>query len=146
MTPAQFEEAGKKLFGNKHWKVKLAEALGINPATVWRMKHRKEVPGVYEVALRGLLQHKRAQDILDKEARKLLPRKFKLKRKTYRDGTPVRKQKKGSGRRKRIPLPEGGFEDKLEQTVEMERAHTETDQAVGTGHQEQGDAGSDAEA
>lgn len=87
MTPEQFVTSGIKLFGRKKWKSQLAHALGVNVATVHRLAKLppspsgsgatselpRQIPGPYEVALKGLLQHKRAQDILEREARKLLP-------------------------------------------------------------------------
>jgi hypothetical protein len=87
MISEQFVAAGIKLYGRKKWKSQLAHALGINVATVHRLAKLppspsgsgatselpRQIPGPYEVALKGLLQHKRAQDILEREARKLLP-------------------------------------------------------------------------
>jgi hypothetical protein len=102
MTPEAFVTAGIKLYGRKHWKSQLAAALGINAVTIYRLAKLqlpRQIPGPYEVALRGLLQHKRAQDILDREARKLLPavrkkirfRKTPLKRKEKKDGAELQR-------------------------------------------------------
>jgi hypothetical protein len=101
MTPEAFVNAGIKLYGRKHWKSQLASALGINVVTVYRLSKLelpRQIPGPYEVALRGLLQHKRAQDILEREARKLLPavrKKIKL-RKTPRK--PIRLRQEATAR------------------------------------------------
>ncbi len=77
MTPLQLQSAAHKLYGRKYWKAKLADALHVDVATIHRMMHRETVPGPYEVAIAGMLDlHKRRQ-ALEKEARKLLPRKFR---------------------------------------------------------------------
>jgi methylphosphotriester-DNA--protein-cysteine methyltransferase len=74
MSPDQFISAGHRLFGRKHWKSKLAIALGVDPSTIHRITHRFTVPGPTAVAIAALLQQQRQRDALDKEARKLLPK------------------------------------------------------------------------
>ena len=63
MTPAQLATAGHRLYGRKKWKNKLADALAVNVSTIHRIMHRPEVPGPYEVAVRGLLENKKAIDV-----------------------------------------------------------------------------------
>ena len=58
MTPADLEKAGHRLYGRKKWKLQLAEALGVDPATIYRMMHRQRVPGPYVVAIGSLLEKK----------------------------------------------------------------------------------------
>jgi hypothetical protein len=77
MNPDQLRTAGIRLFGRKHWKAQLARALAVDVSTIHRIGKRAEVPGPVEVAVKGLLQHKRAHDLLEREARKLVPRKFR---------------------------------------------------------------------
>lgn len=77
MTPDQFKSAAVKIYGRKKWKPSLARDLGCNVATIYRMMHREQVPGPYEVALRGLLEHRKQEIALERAARKLLPRKFR---------------------------------------------------------------------
>ena len=77
MTPEQFILAGRRLFGRKKWKKQLADALGVNVATMYRMVHRAQVPGPYQIAIASLLEQKKQRDILDKAARKLLPKGYK---------------------------------------------------------------------
>ncbi len=83
MIPSSLEKSGIKLYGRKGWKSHLAAALGVDRATIFRIMQRQQVPGPYEVALRGLLEHKRRQDELDRAARALRPRKFR-KKKTWK--------------------------------------------------------------
>lgn len=92
MTPGEFIKAGQRLHGRKKWKSALARALGVDVSTVHRMTQRDastaafkraQVPGPYEIAVKAMLENKRARDKLDAAARKLLPRKFR-KRKTPR--------------------------------------------------------------
>jgi hypothetical protein len=94
MTPADFIKAGQRLYGRKKWKFCLARDLGINVSTVHRMTQldttvdppvfkRAQIPGPCEIALKAMLENKKARDKLEKEARKLLPRKLR-KRKTPR--------------------------------------------------------------
>jgi hypothetical protein len=92
MTSEQFVAAGHKLFGTKRWKSQMARMLGIHVVTVYRLAGIapdavKQIPGPVEVAVKGLLQHKRAQDILDREARKLLPavrKKIKFRKNVHK--------------------------------------------------------------
>jgi len=134
MDVDQLTAAGRKLFGHKHWKLKLAQALGVNPATIYRMVKRLKaaagtreglVPGPYEVAIKGMLQHKRAQDVLDKAARKLLPRKFRYKRKTDGQGRPVKRLIKRRARGSKVSENETPFEEKTD-GAHTESAHTES--------------------
>jgi hypothetical protein len=94
LIPTDLIAAGQKLYGRKYWKTKLAEALGVNVATIHRMVHREGVPGPYAIAITALLEHKKRKDELDRAARSLLPRQFR-KRKTARKTKP--------GKRKLIP-------------------------------------------
>ena len=81
MTPTQLQAAAHKLYGRKKWKFKLADALAVNVSTIHRIMHRPEVPGPYEVAIRGLQANKKAMDGAAKLARKmgLVPRKKRKK-------------------------------------------------------------------
>ena len=82
MTPEEFAGAAIKIYGRKGWKTQLARDLGVDPTTIWRIvkREREQVPGPYEVALKGLLEHRRRQVALEREARKLLPRKFRKRK------------------------------------------------------------------
>jgi hypothetical protein len=77
MTPDQFKTAGIRLFGRKHWKSKLADALAVDVSTIHRLGARKEIPGPYEIAVRGMVENKRRQEETEREARRLglVPRK-----------------------------------------------------------------------
>lgn len=56
MTPAEFKEIGIQLYGRKHWRHEYAINLALDPSTVWRISTRDgEIPGIIEVAVRGLL-------------------------------------------------------------------------------------------
>lgn len=80
MTPAQMEAGAIRAYGRKCWKTKLAKDLGCNECTIFRIMHRAQVPGVYDVAIAGLLEHKRREAELAREAARLLPRKFRTKK------------------------------------------------------------------
>jgi hypothetical protein len=77
VTPESFIRTGQLLYGRRRWKSALARDLGVNVGTIHRMAKRAIIPGPYEVALKAMLENKRAQDRLMKEARKLLPRTFR---------------------------------------------------------------------
>src|SRR3977135_1772704 len=77
MTPETFISIGQRLYGRRAWKSRLARDLGVNVGTVHRMVKRPVIPGPYEVAMKAMLENKRARDKLVKEARKLLPRQFR---------------------------------------------------------------------
>lgn len=81
MTPEQLRTAGIRLYGRKRWKSHLARALAVDVSTIHRMCARPEIPGPYEVAIKGLVQNKQAQERLEREARKLglVPRKRRKK-------------------------------------------------------------------
>lgn len=79
MTPETFIAAGQKLYGRKKWKTKLAADLGVDVVTIWRLTKREQIPGPYEVALKAMLENRKRQDQLAREARKLLPRKRKTR-------------------------------------------------------------------
>jgi hypothetical protein len=81
VTPLQLITAGTRLYGRKHWKTHLARALAVDVSTIHRICKRPEVPGPVEVAVKGLLQNKLAQEDIEKQARKLglVPRKRRKK-------------------------------------------------------------------
>jgi hypothetical protein len=85
MNPDQFKSAATKIFGRKKWQVHLAEHLGCNVSTIHRLMKREQIPGPYEVALQGMLEHRKRQIALEKEARRLLPRKVRRKKNERRD-------------------------------------------------------------
>ena len=80
MNPDQFKSAAVKIFGRKKWQPQLAAHLGCNVSTIHRLMKREQIPGPYEVALQGMLEHKKRQIALEKEARRLLPRKVRRKK------------------------------------------------------------------
>lgn len=80
MTPQQLQDSAIRIYGRKAWKIKLARDLGVNECTIYRLMHRSQVLPVYDVAIAGLLEHKRREEALEKEARKLLPRKFRYRK------------------------------------------------------------------
>lgn len=81
MTPDQLQQTAIRIYGRKRWKAHLARDLGVDVSTIHRLTHRAQVPGPYEVALRGMLDHRKREIALEKEARKLLPRRLKLRKK-----------------------------------------------------------------
>lgn len=84
MTPQQLETAAIRIYGRKHWRARLADALAVDVSTIHRLGKRLQIPGPYEIAVNGMLEHHRRQVALAKEARRLLPRKIR-KRKPRKD-------------------------------------------------------------
>ena len=101
MTPADLEKAGHKLYGRKKWKTHLAEALGVNVATIFRMMHREGVTGPYIIAIQSLLEKKAALDELNKAANRLLRDRERLKKAT---------RKKNAAKKKKL-IPYAGSPD-----------------------------------
>ena len=91
MTPDQLKAAGIRLYGRGRWKSKLAAALAVDVSTIHRLTKRAGIPGPYEVAVRGLIENKKAMTEAEKVARKLglVPRK----RRKRRAGPRVKKDK-----------------------------------------------------
>ncbi len=55
MTPDQFMDSGKRLFGRSAWQGELADALGINRTTIWRYSRgKREIPERVALALEAL--------------------------------------------------------------------------------------------
>ena len=77
MTPDRLKTLAIKIYGRKGWKTRLANDIGVDRTTIHRMCKREQIGGPYEVALRGLAEHRRQEVELEKAARKLLPRKFR---------------------------------------------------------------------
>jgi IS30 family transposase len=80
VTPTEFMEAAITLYGRKHWARELAKALGVDPSTIHRQLRHEQIHGVYEVAIRGLLQNKQANAILERSHNaddRHLPRGYK---------------------------------------------------------------------
>jgi hypothetical protein len=73
----QFIKTGIRLHGRKIWKARLARDLGVDVSTIHRIAKRLLVPGPVEIAIKALVNNRIAQDKLEKEARKLLPRKLR---------------------------------------------------------------------
>ena len=82
MTPTELEKLARRIFSDKpkFWKAKLSRVLCVDKSTIHRMMKRPEVPGPVEVAVRGLLEHKKKQDAIEREARKLLPARLRRKK------------------------------------------------------------------
>ena len=60
MTPTEFTEAGKRIFGRSGWKGQLAEALQIDRATVWRyVNGKRPIPEPVALAMEALAQRER---------------------------------------------------------------------------------------
>jgi hypothetical protein len=56
MTPQQFERAGIRLFGKKHWKVKMARALSRHPSMIWRYAtNQAPIPPIVETVVNSML-------------------------------------------------------------------------------------------
>jgi hypothetical protein len=77
VTPADFVQTAIRVYGRKKWKPQLARDLGVDVSTIHRIVKRDQIPGPYEVALRGLIAHRQQEIVLEKAARKLVPRKFR---------------------------------------------------------------------
>ena len=75
MTPEAFRAAARRVYGKPEWKTDLARDLGVNVCTVHRMLHRPEVSGTWTIAIKAMLQNRIAKDKLEKEVRRLLPKK-----------------------------------------------------------------------
>ena len=75
MTPEAFKAAAARVYKRPDWKSALARDLGVDVCTVHRMLHRPEVSGPWSIAIKAMLDKRLAQDRLDKEVRKLLPKK-----------------------------------------------------------------------
>lgn len=59
MTPAQLREAGVKLYGERAWQTRLAEALGVDGSTVRRwVSGAVPIPGPAAAAIRCFLAGK----------------------------------------------------------------------------------------
>lgn len=82
MTPLELQTAAHKIYGRKKWKPSLARDIGVDTSTIFRIMHREQVPGPIEVAVKGLLNVRQQQIKLEREARKLLPRKLRRKKAT----------------------------------------------------------------
>jgi hypothetical protein len=80
MKPDQFKSAAVRIFGRKKWQPQLAAHLGCNVSTIHRLMKREQIPGPYEVALAGMLEHRKREIELEKAARRLLPRKVRRKK------------------------------------------------------------------
>ena len=77
MTPADFIKTAHKIYGRKKWKPQLARDLGVDVSTIHRIVKREQVPGPYEVAIRGMWDQRQREIALEKAARRLLPRGYK---------------------------------------------------------------------
>lgn len=85
MTPAELERIGKRMYGRKHWRSRLALNLGLDNSTIWRLAKKEAVPHLMEVAVRGLderdKQLKSLQRQEDERLRQLGLKRPRLKRK-----------------------------------------------------------------
>ena len=117
MTPEQLKTAGIRLYGRKHWKHKLSKALAVDVSTIHRMCARPEIAGPYEVAIKGMLQNKRAQEAVEKEARALglVPRKRRKK-------IPKPKSTKSRTPKKEKRVEEDAVADRPDPAVELDPA------------------------
>ena len=80
MTPIEFKTKAMRIYGKRGWVEKLARVIGVNRTTIFRMMGREQVAGPYEVALLGLVEQHRREREIEKAARKLLPRKRRVKK------------------------------------------------------------------
>lgn len=77
MIPLDFHKLAVKIYGRKKWQSSLARDLGVDPSTIFRIMHREQVPGPYEVAIRGMWDQRKREIELEKAARRLLPRGYR---------------------------------------------------------------------
>jgi hypothetical protein len=92
MTPDQFQKTAVRIFGRKHWKAQMARAMGVDVSTIHRLGKRDQIPGPYEVALQGMLAHALEQRKLEAAARRLLPRKFRYRKRPVKSKNPRKDQ------------------------------------------------------
>jgi transcriptional regulator with XRE-family HTH domain len=61
MSPVQFCETAKRIFGKSGWKGQVADALQINRSTVWRYANgTSAIPEQVSLAMEALLKRERA--------------------------------------------------------------------------------------
>ena len=102
MTPDAFRAAAQRVYKRPDWKTALSRDLGVNVCTVHRMLHRSEVSGPWAIAIKAMLDKRQAQDRLDREVRKLMPKK---PRKRSRKAIQKRKQKNAARKATRPDHP-----------------------------------------
>jgi hypothetical protein len=88
MTPADLERIGRRMYGKRHWRSRLALNLGRDNATIHRWGKRIEIDPIVEVAVRGLLERFKLNQAAEKIVTGRLRKEGKLKPRT-------RKRKKG---------------------------------------------------
>lgn len=85
MTPLELERIGRRMYGRKHWRSRLALNLGVDNSTIWRAGRREQVPFLMEVAVRGLDERHKQLTALqrqeDERQRQMGLKRPKLKRK-----------------------------------------------------------------
>src|SRR5882757_7833124 len=85
MTPPDLERIGKRMYGRKHWRSKLALNLGLDNSTIWRMSVGKmEITPLVEVAVRGLDERHKLLRSAEKTNNELLRQQGKLRPKLKR--------------------------------------------------------------
>lgn len=80
MTPPDLERIGKRMYGRKHWRAKLALNLGLDNSTIWRMSVGKmAITPLVEVALRGLDERHKLLRSAEKANNEMLRQQGKLR-------------------------------------------------------------------
>lgn len=79
MSPAELERIGRRMYGKRHWRSKLALNLGKDVATVHRWAKRENLDYVVEVAVRGLLERHKVNTAAEKIVTERLRKEGKLR-------------------------------------------------------------------
>ncbi len=67
LSPEELTQIGRRLYGHRHWIVRMSEALGVADSTVWRWAHGKmQIAPVSATAIRGLLAQRKVENALSK--------------------------------------------------------------------------------
>lgn len=90
VTPQELERIGRRIYGKRHWRSKLALNLGFDTATVHRWGKREQIAYVVEVAVKGLLERHKVNTAAEKVVNERLRKEGKL-RPRLRKKAPARR-------------------------------------------------------
>jgi len=85
LTPTEFKATCIRIYGRKLWYQKFARDIGISEVTVFRQMKKEQIPGPYEVALKGMLVNAMARRRLEREQRSLLHRSRARKKRVRKE-------------------------------------------------------------
>lgn len=80
MKPDEFRKLAVRLYGHRAWQRRIADDLGVDESVISRLLKREQIKPPFDVAINAMVNQKVLHDFTAREARKLMGRHARLKK------------------------------------------------------------------